>query len=197
MLDSLIDYCNAIYPMPKGLEENIREYGIIKEYKKDEFILKEGMVSNHTSWVLKGAVRSYYIREDEEITTKFLQEGSPITSIYSYYSRKPGNEYIIALEDVMLACFSYEHMQEMYKNYFEFNVIGRVTTERYLYFLEIELYNLRKVKAEDRYRFFVKHFSSLLQRAPLKHIASYLGMNMETLSRIRAKQASSVNLKNT
>ncbi len=79
-------------------------------------------------------------------------------------------------------------MQEMYRNYFGFNVIGRVVTERYLYFLEIELYNLRKIKAEDRYRFFVKHFPRLLQRAPLKHIATYLGMNLETLSRIRGRK---------
>ena len=188
MLTPIIDYCNAICPMPSGLVNDLWEYGKIKQFKKDEFLLSAGMVSNYTSWVLKGAVRSYYIKEDEEITTKFLQEGSPVTSIYSYYSRRPGNEYIIALEDVTVACFAYEHMQDMYKNYYEFNVIGRVVTERYLYFLEIELYNLRKIRAEDRYRFFVKHFSSLLQRAPLKHIATYLGMNMETLSRIRARK---------
>ena len=188
MLTSLIDYCNAICPMSEALVNDVWKYGKIKQYKKDELILSAGKISSHTLWILNGAVRSYYIKEGEEITTKFLQEGSPITSIYSYYSRKPGNEYIIALEDVTVACFAYEHMQEMYKNYFEFNVIGRVVTERYLYFLEIELYNLRKIKAEDRYRFFVKHYSRLLQRAPLKHIATYLGMNMETLSRIRGRK---------
>lgn len=172
--------------MPDALANDILEFGKLKYYNKDDFILKEGAVSNYTSWVLKGAVRSYYIKDGEEITTKFLQEGAPITSIYSYYSRRPGNENIIALEDVTLACFHYDHMQKMYKDYLEFNVIGRVTTERYLYFLEIELYNLRKTKAEDRYRFFCKHFPQLLQRAQLKHIATYLGMNLETLSRIRA-----------
>ncbi len=117
-----------------------------------------------------------------------MQEGSPITLIYSYYSRRPGNENIVALKDAIIACFHYEHMQKMYKEYREFNVIGRVVTEKYLYFLEIELYNLRKTRAEDRYRFFVKHFPQLLQRAPLKHIATYLGMNLETLSRIRARK---------
>ncbi len=176
--------------MPEQLINDLLNYAKIKEYKKDEFILKQGFVSNYTSWIIKGAVRSYYIKDDEEITTKFLQEGSPITSIYSYYSRRPGNENIIALEDVTIACFHYDQMQKMYKDYPAFNIIGRIVTEKYLYFLEIELYNLRKTKAEERYRYFVKHYPQLLQRAPLKHIATYLGMNLETLSRIRARRYS-------
>ncbi|HSU50198.1 MAG TPA: cyclic nucleotide-binding domain-containing protein, partial [Segetibacter sp.] len=150
--------------------------------------LKPGMVSNYACFVLKGIVRSYYIKEGEEITTKFLQEASTITSIYSFYSRKPGNEYIMALEDTLVACFHYDNMQKLYKDHPSFNAIGRVITEKYLYFSEIELYNLRKVKAEDRYHFFERHFPQLMQRVPLKYIATYLGMNLETLSRIRGRK---------
>ncbi len=188
MLTSLIEYLNSIYPMSEGLIKDIWDYGQIKYYKKDELILKEGGIANYTSYVLKGAVRSYYLKDEEEITTKFLQEGSYITSTYSYFSRRPGNENISALEDVTLVCYHYDHMQQMYKDHLEFNVLGRKFTELYLYSAEIELYNLRKTKAEDRYRFFVKHFPQLLQRAPLKHIATYLGMSLETLSRIRAQK---------
>ena len=185
MLTPLIIHLKNIHPMCDKLINELWNCGRIKEYKKDEFILKEGIVANYTSWVIKGAARSYYIKENEEVTTKFIQEGAPITSIYSYYGRRPGNENIIALENVTLASFHYDDVQKMYKEYPEFNVLGRIITERYLYFLEIELYNLRKTKAEDRYRFFVKHYPQLLQRAPLKHISTYLGMNLETLSRIR------------
>ncbi len=188
VLQPLFDYCNAICKMSAELTDDLYKYGVVKRYKKDDIILESGMVANHASWVLKGAVRSYYIRDEEEITTKFLQEGSTITSIYSFYSRKPGNEYIVALENTTLACYHYDSMIEMYRKHSEFNIIGRVVTERFLYFLEIEIYNLRKTKAEDRYHYFVKHFPQLLQRAPLKHIATYLGMNLETLSRVRAKR---------
>ncbi len=174
--------------MSEGLVNDLCKYAVIKLFKKDDLILKPGMVANYASWILKGLVRSYYLKEGEEITTKFLWDSATITSIYSFYSRKPGNEYIMALEDTMLACFHYDHMQQLYKDHEEFNIIGRITTERYLFFLEIELYNLRKQKAEDRYHFFVKHFPHLLQRVPLKYIATYLGMNLETLSRIRGKR---------
>ena len=187
MLSPVIDYFNSITPLPAELIDDIIKYAVIKEYKKNEFILKAGKVSNYTSWIIKGLTRSYYIKDIEDITTKFLWDGAPITSVYSYYSRKPGNENIVALEDTTLASLHYDHMQYLYKTYPAFNVIGRVITEQYLYMLEIEVYNLRKQKAEDRYQFIVKHFPHLLQRVPLKYLATYLGINLETLSRIRGK----------
>ncbi len=188
MLRPVIDYFNSITPLPDELVNDITKYAVIKEYKKDEFILKAGTISNYTSWILQGLVRSYYLKDIEEITTKFLWDGAPITSIYSYYNRKPGNENIMALEDTILASMHYDHMQYLYKTYPAFNVVGRVITEQYLYMLEIEVYNFRKHKAEDRYQFIVKHFPHLLQRVPLKYLATYLGMNLETLSRIRARK---------
>src|SRR5678816_4109389 len=138
MLSPVIDYFNSITPLPPELIDDIIKYAVIKEYKKNEFILKAGKVSNYTSWIVKGLVRSYYIKDTEDITTKFLWDGAPITSVYSYYSRKPGNENIVALEDTTLASLHYDHMQYLYKTYPAFNVIGRVITEQYLYMLEIE-----------------------------------------------------------
>jgi CRP/FNR family transcriptional regulator, anaerobic regulatory protein len=187
VLIPVINYFNSITPLPGVLVDDIIKYAVIKEYKKNEFILKAGKVSNYTSWIIKGLIRSYYMKDAEDITTKFLWDGAPITSVYSYYSRKAGNENIVALEDTTLASLHYDHMQRLYKTYPVFNEIGRVITEQYLYMLEIEVYNLRKQKAEDRYQFILKHFPHLLQRVPLKYLATYLGVNLETLSRIRAK----------
>ena len=187
MLKPVLDYFNSITPLSAELVHEIEQRSAIKEYKKGDFILKDGKVSNYASWILKGLVRSYYLRDGEEITTKFLWDGASVTSVYSYFSRKPGNENIVPLEDTVLASMHYNDMQYLYKTYPEFNAIGRVITERYLYMWEIEVYNLRKQKAEDRYKFILKHFPHLLQRVPLKHLATYLGVNLETLSRIRAK----------
>ncbi len=78
-------------------------------------------------------------------------------------------------------------MQFLFSKHFEFNYIIRVIAEKYLYCLEVEIYNRRKPLAEDRYAFFQKHFPHLLQRVALKDIASYLSMTTETLSRIRGK----------
>ena len=186
-LAPVLEYFNSITPLPRELVDDIIKYAVIKEYEKNEMILKEGKVSNYCSWIIKGLTRSYHIRDAEDITTKFLWDGACITSVYSYYSRKPGNENIVAMEHTVLASLHYDHMQYLYKTHPAFNIIGRVITEHYLYMLELEVYNLRKQKAEDRYQFIVKHIPHLLQRVPLKYLATYLGINIETLSRIRAK----------
>jgi len=186
-LAPVLEYFNSITPLPRELVDDIIKYAVIKEYEKNEMILKEGKVSNYCSWIIKGLTRSYHIRDGEDITTKFLWDGACITSVYSYYSRKPGNENIVAMEHTVLASLHYDHMQYLYKTHPVFNIIGRVITEHYLYMLELEVYNLRKQKAEDRYQFIVKHIPHLLQRVPLKYLATYLGINIETLSRIRAK----------
>jgi CRP/FNR family transcriptional regulator, anaerobic regulatory protein len=188
-IQPVVDYWNKIYSMPPELIADINELVNVKTYKKGDVLLVPGKVSNYASFILKGLVKSYYIREDDivEVITKFMFEKSIITSIFSFYSRLPGNEYIVALEDTTVACLHYDDMQQLLKKHPTYNYIIRVITERYLYFLEVELYNMRKPLAEERYNFFIKHFPNLLQRLALKDIASYLGMSVETLSRIRGR----------
>ncbi len=98
MLTPVIDYFNSISKMPEELINDLLELTTIKEFKKDDFILKAGKVSNHTSWILKGLVRHYYLKDTEEITTKFLWEGAPITSVFSYYNRKKGESRMEIIE---------------------------------------------------------------------------------------------------
>jgi CRP-like cAMP-binding protein len=188
-IQRVIDYWNGIYEMPEALINDINSVVKVRTYRKGEVLLVPGNVANYASFILEGLVKSFYTMDDEvtEVVTKFLFEGTIITSIFSFYSRQPGNEYIVALEDTTVASLHYDAMQDLFKNHPVFNTIIRVTTERYLFFLEVELYNMRKPLAEDRYRFFLKHFPHLQQRLALKDIASYLGMTMETLSRVRGR----------
>jgi len=188
-IQPVIDYWNSIQVMPPELVAEIRKKITVRTFKKGDMLLVPGKVANHACFILEGLVKSYYEKEDgvSEVVTKFLYEGTIITSIFSYYSRQPGNESIIALEDTTIACLSYDAMQDLLKHHAVFNYIIRVITERYLFFLEVELYNMRKPLAEDRYQFFLKHFPQLLQRLALKDIASYLGMSLETLSRVRGR----------
>jgi CRP/FNR family transcriptional regulator, anaerobic regulatory protein len=188
-IQPVIEYWNNIYPMPQELVADINKLVKVKIYKKGEILLVPGEIANYACFILKGLVKSYYTRQDDvtEVITKFLFEKSIVTSIFSFYSRTPGNEYIVALEETSVACLHYDDMQFLLKKHLTYNYIIRVITEHYLYFSEIELYNIRKPLAEDKYIFFVKHYPNLLQRLTLKDIASYLGMSMETLSRVRGK----------
>jgi len=187
MLENLIDRLNSLGPMSESLREEVRSMATIETYSAGALILKEGQVCGKACMVVKGLVRSYYINEGKDITSRFMEEGSIITSWISYYTQKPGNEFIEAVEDTDLACIGYDAIQKLYAAFPESNMIGRKQTEYAFYFSEQRTQMLRKHTAEEKYKFFLDNHPTLLQRVPLKHIATYLGMNEETLSRVRTR----------
>lgn len=191
MIALLKDYCNSICPLSNEALNAILEFSETKTFAAEEYILKPKQTANYAYFVADGLVRSYYLKNDEEITTKFLPQGSFITSIFSFYSRMPGNEFIKTITPATLVGLHYDNLQKLYHQFPEINFLGRVITEKYLFFLEIEIYNLRKQNAEEKYLFFLKHYPHIMQICPLKYIASYLSISVETLSRIRSKIADS------
>lgn len=186
MLDAFIQRLRSIHPLSAGLEQTIRELEII-EVPKNTLLLRDGQREDHSWIIIKGLIRSYYIRDDEEICSRFNQENQVVISVASFYNRVPGYEFVETLEDCILARAHYDKLQEIYRDYPEFNVHARILTEYYFTLSEQRLYLLRKQSAEERYRFFMEHYPEWLQRVPLKYIATFLGMNLETLSRIRKK----------
>jgi CRP/FNR family transcriptional regulator, anaerobic regulatory protein len=187
MIEKLVEKLNSLSPICDALANKIRSVAKITNYRKDDFILKEGQVCNKICLVIQGLTRFYYINEGNDITSRFMEEGFIITSWISYYTQKPGNEFIEALEDSTLACVDYSDIQQLYSDFPEFNTIGRQQVEYAFYLSEQRTQMLRKHTAEEKYKFFLDNHPTLLQRVTLKHIATYLGMNEETLSRVRTK----------
>ena len=187
MIEKLIARLNGLHPMSEGLTEKIMRITKITTHPKKTILLKEGDINNHICMVISGLVRSYYINEGKDITSRFMDEGFIITSWISFYTRKPGNEFIETQEDTTLACVHYNDIQKLYDEFPEFNIIGRKQVEYSFYMSEIRTRMLRKHTAEEKYKFFLENHPDLMQRVSLKQIASYLGMNEETLSRIRSK----------
>jgi CRP/FNR family transcriptional regulator, anaerobic regulatory protein len=187
MIDKLLEKLKALGPISEKLEERIRSIAYTNTYKAGEVILHINQPCNRICLITNGLTRSYYLNDGKEITSRFMEEGFIVTSWVSYYTQKPGEEIIEAVEDTMLACINYTDIQEMYIDFPESNVIGRRQVEYAFFLSEQRTQMLRGHTATDKYKFFLNNHSSLLQRVPLKHIATYLGMSEETLSRVRSK----------
>ena len=187
MIEKLIARLNGLHPMSEDLTEKINAITKITSHPRKTILLKEGDVNNNACMVLSGLVRAYYLNEGKDITSRFMDEGFIITSWISFYTRKPGNEFLETQEDTTLACVHYNDIQKLYDEFPEFNVIGRKQVEYSFYMSELRTRMLRKHTAEEKYKFFLENHPNLMLRVSLKHIATYLGMNEETLSRIRTK----------
>lgn len=156
-------------------------------FSKHELILKQGNVSRCLYYLETGLVRAYCIKDNKEITNWFSNEGTLVTSAYSFIGEKPGFESIVAMEDCKMLALSRKDLYALYDKYPALNEMGRKLIE--IYFLELEerINAIHFQSAKQRYATFVKNESYLLNRVSLGHIASYLGITQETLSRIRNK----------
>jgi len=96
-------------------------------------------------------------------------------------------EYLQALEDVDLIAIPHVLSEYLYENFAEANVVGRKMMELYYRSAEERAFLCRISSAEKRYKRFLLSFPDLINRVSLKHIASFLAIRLETLSRIRAK----------
>lgn len=187
MIEKLFEKLNSLSPLSKELAERIQSVAYVKNHKAGDIVLKEGEVCNSISLIVKGLTRSYYLNDGIDITSRFMDEGNIVTSWISYYTQKPGKEYIEAVEETTLACILYSDIEKMYQDFPESNRIGRRQVEYAFYLSELRTQLLRKHTAEAKYELFLNQHPTLLQRVALKHIATYLGMSQETLSRVRSK----------
>src|SRR4029079_7425707 len=115
-----------------------------------------------------------------------MKEGDVIISVESFFRQTESYESIQALDDCILHYITYDELQFIYRNFSEFNIVGRVVTERYYTLSEQRLYAIRMQRASDRYAYLMQNHSDLILRVPSKHLASYLGITEVTLSNIKS-----------
>jgi CRP/FNR family transcriptional regulator, anaerobic regulatory protein len=167
-------------------EKELVKSAIKKELPKGNLILEQGKTCSHLYFLESGFARSFYIQNGKDVTSWFAFENDIFASVYSFTSQKPSFENIEILEDSVLYCVSYDKLQQLYLKYPEFNLIGRLLLERYYIELEERTFSFQMQSAKERYQEILNNQPELLKRASLGHIASYLGISQETLSRIRA-----------
>jgi len=184
MLDYINSYLSRYYPIDEEIKDRLASLLKSKTFKKKEFLLTEGKMSNHIYFIEKGLLRIYYVVDGEEICSGLLCEGGLAVSVESFFTRTPSVEYMQAIEELKVHYLSYDELESLYTDFLTFNIVGRkLITEHYV---DSEHRNrlLRKQKAKEKYEYFQAKLGHLTGRVPRKDIASYLGMTLETLSRL-------------
>lgn len=155
--------------------------------KKGEFLLKAGEVCNHVTFINKGLFRSYMEIDGEEVTTNFAFEGNYVTEYISFVTRQPTTEFIVAMEDGELLQVRYEDLQATYAKAQVWERFGRLIAEYILTFVSTRNKSLLFKSPEERYLALMKERPKVMERVPQQYIASYLGIQPESLSRIRKR----------
>ncbi len=161
-----------------------------KRIRKDAYLVQEGEHARYLAFVTKGCLRAYTIdRKGQEHIVQFSPEGGWITDLYSFLTGKDATYFIDALEEsdvLLIDAASYEKLcttVPLFERYFRILLQNNyIATHR-------RLVASVSMSAEERYLQMLEEFPSLVQRVALRHIASYLGITPEALSRIRNRIA--------
>ncbi len=185
---SLLDVIQAMLPLSPALRTALEAALRRESFPARQQLLQPGQVARRLYFVEQGLVRGYALYAGREVSSWFMKEGDFVISVVSFFAQQPADEYLELLEPSVLLSIEYAQLQALYRAFPEFNYVGRVLTERYYVLSEQRAYQLRTLPAKERYEQLVQAFPQLVQRIPLKHLASHLGISAETLSRLRAKR---------
>jgi CRP-like cAMP-binding protein len=187
---NFIAVLNYFHPISDEIIAYFEKKLVSFRFKKGVLLLKQGNICKYIYFIEKGAVRGFIKEGKRDITTWITTENEMVTSIYSLDLKVPALENMEAIEDCNMLALKSEDLQQLYKKFPEFNIVGRKLLQQYYRDAERRAFVIRHTNAVLKYRFFLKHYSHLANRIPLTYIASFLGIVLETLSRVRKKMAS-------
>lgn len=170
-------------------EENVDEIINVHSeihFAKGEFLLEEGGVAEEYFILEKGLVRAYGIDTDgEEITTEFFTENEIVIIPTSLFQKIPSQENLQTITDCTLWRIDYDDFQGLFHKLEGLREWGRVWFSYQLFTMKQRSLDMITQSASERYLKLMKEKPLIFQHAPLKHIASYLGITDTSLSRIR------------
>jgi len=161
-----------------------------KTLNKGDYFLKEGQKVNEIAFVEKGVLRFFYLTDGKEINNHFFLENDYAVSYLDFLRKTTSRYNIQALEKCELYTFSSEALQIAYDKSKNWERFGRIIAESVYATATNRFESFLFLSAKERYLQMQKDYPQFLQRIPLYHLASYLGIERESLSRIRKELAS-------
>jgi CRP-like cAMP-binding protein len=186
--NALIEHVNLLKKLTDFETEELKKSFFPKTFQKGEYLTEYGKPTSNISFVTSGFVRDYVIdTEGNEVTVYLSGKGDWIGAISSFLKRRPSDEYIMAVTDVELLCINYEMMMGLYESSHTWAIVGLHIMENLFLQNQKKVMSFIKKTAEERYIYLLENEKELLLNVPMQHVASYLGIKPETLSRIRAR----------
>ena len=184
----LIDYFNQFLPLSEDEEALVRSVFTERMIRRRQFILQQGDVCNHNTFVVEGCFRMYTIdKKGKEHNLQFAIENWWVGDIGSFHTEKPSKLYIEALENSIVLQCKKEDQLKLFVDHPKFNQIFRVLAENAMVSLQDRILQNISSTAEERYLDFTERYPHFFNRISNVQIASYLGVTPEFLSTIRKK----------
>ena len=187
MHNKLLNYFSNIMPLTEEEASAIAETMNIQQFEKGTILLREGQISQEAYFVLEGCVRQYYLIDGEEKTNNFFTEEQWVVSITSMSQQIPSSHFMECCLDSTLVVGNRQKEEDLYSRFPKLETISRKVMEKVFAEQQEIMASYTTDTPEQRYLKLLKSRPDLFQRIPQYHIASYIGVKPESLSRIRKR----------
>lgn len=177
---------DSMMPLPPADVERLASVMILKTAEKGEILIRQGQVADSIIFITQGLARQFYYKNGHDVTEHFTSEGQMLYCIESMFTHRPTELMAEALEPLEYYLIHYQklkalalqsvHLTKWMFKWFENDAI----------ISQHKADTMRFESAKERYDRFTHEYPEAAKRAPVQHIASYLIMTRESLSRVRA-----------
>lgn len=187
IIDGMKSLCPISEATIRALVERVEPCCFPKRFR----FVSAGACDGFAYFIERGMTRSFWMVDGEEITTSFSTEGGIVFSMDELYYGQPSEEFVETLEEVEAYRIRLDDLRELFATNIELANWGRIIHQNEYRRLHRSHKERLTLPARERYEAFCRQFPDVCRRAQLGYIASYLGITLPTLSRIRARKRDS------
>ena len=187
MFKEFLDILDSISTLSLTSKRALQEHLTVRILSKGDHLLNQGETCRHIYFVHKGFLRIFYYKNGKNITEWFANEKNFCFSISSYFNSTPSDLIIESIEDCEVICLSRAGLENLRKCNLE---VANLMIEFFSHSLIASQKRMESIQfesAKQRYQNLLEEQPEMIHKVPLQHIATFLGITQETLSRIRAQ----------
>ena len=189
-MQNLINKIKNSIPLSQEAERYIYSIAKEKSVSKGAVLIREGQTVSKTFFVTHGSLRSFCTdKEGKEHTLQFAIKDWWISDFMAIYNNEPASLTVECISDSAVIEFNALKLNEIYLQFPEFEPFQRKNLERHVVSLHKRILNQLQLTALEKYNLFLEKYPNIEQHVPNYHIASYLGITQQSLSRVRSEKA--------
>ncbi|KAB8332222.1 Crp/Fnr family transcriptional regulator [Scytonema tolypothrichoides VB-61278] len=154
---------------------------------KGDYLFREGEICQFIGFIIKGCFRIFILKDDKEITFDFFVENRPIADYESYFRKQPTRFYLQAIESSEILILNDVCLDLLFEKSQNGQRLQRLVVETLFFRFRDKLLSLYMDEPDERYLKLLETEPALLQRIPQYYLASYLGIEPESLSRLKKR----------
>jgi CRP-like cAMP-binding protein len=156
-----------------------------KQFDKGDCLTEIGKIENYTYFIIEGVTRSFFFKDEKEVSLDFHFTGDLVSVYESFIDRMPAEHALEALTPLSMMRIRHDDLEKLYEEYPNFKLVRTVLVEEQFKKSSQRVKDLLSLSATERYLKLLNLHPEYVQNIPLKYLASYLNITPESLSRIR------------